>query len=559
MVRGRIVVTGIVTIAVLAGIVRKDSAAQAPDWTPVQGMALKDPAQVYPGKDGTVTVKLESKPATINVSGTPLGARPFGSDAPGPTSLDGPTIHVRPGGTIRVTFDNQLGGAAQSTDPPTNIHYHGLHVSPEHDSDNIFRTFDNGQTYKSVVEVTKDQPTGTYWYHVHFHGLSEGQLFGGLSGLLIIDGLSKHMPAEWRGLDQRQFALRDVQTSQGSIVTQNNISIPNPSTRLVNALYKPTFAMRQNHYELWRLANIGPNVFYKLQFRDRARSARHVRFAIIAEDGVPVWRVAQRDTLLLAPGKRFDVLLVAKRPGTYDLMSLQYAQRYVATPAQPPPVDTTALTPKPIPVEIVNGQKVPVDQTLATAKVVASKDPLTPATPLPQSLAPKEDFSDDPVSEARKRTFRFQYTPTGQPFQTMINDTVFSPYEMPMAAPVKDTVEQWTLINQTTDDHPFHIHVNGFQVISVNGKPYTAHGHQDVVNVPAQTLDETTHKLVDGRVVIRQKFKRFTGWFVFHCHILQHEDIGMMATVQVRDRATDPIEPPPEYRGPDPGHGGHAG
>jgi suppressor of ftsI len=124
---------------------------------------------------------------------------------------------------------------------------------------------------------------------------------------------------------------------------------------------------------------------------------------------------------------------------------------------------------------------------------------------------------------------------------------------MPMAAPVRGTLEEWTLVNQTTDDHPFHIHVNGFQVISVNGKRYRANGHQDIVNIPAQTLVDG--KLVDGKVVIRQRFKRFTGWFVFHCHILQHEDAGMMATIQVRKSRHDPIKPPPEYRhGHDMGH-----
>jgi FtsP/CotA-like multicopper oxidase with cupredoxin domain len=393
---------------------------------------------------------------------------------------------------------------------------------------------------------------GTYWYHVHLHGLSDGQVMGGLSGLLIVDGLSGLLPHAWQGIAQRQLALRDLQTTGGSIVDESGIVIPAPSTRLVDALYKPRFTMHENHYELWRLANIGPDVFYKLAFRNRAKPSSDVPFAVIAEDGVPVWKVAQHDTLLMPPGKRFDVLVVAKSPGTYDLMSLKYAQRYVAMPAAPQP--PTSLEPKPLPVEDVNGTRVAVDQTLATAKVLPSSGPVTPPGGLPHGLAPKEDFSHEHVPEASKRTFRFQYTAPDQiPFATMINDTVFSPYEMPMAAPVKDTLEQWTLVNQTTDDHPFHIHVNGFQVVSVNGRPYHAHGHQDIVNIPAQTLVDG--KLVDGKVVIRQKFKRFTGWFVFHCHILQHEDVGMMATIQVRNKASDPILQPPEYRGPDPGHG----
>jgi suppressor of ftsI len=543
--RGLTVVATAAALLMLGVAKGSDSAAQAPpDWKPVAGLPLKNPAQARPDASGTVRVKLTAAPQTIDVSGASLGARPFDTDVPGPTSLNGPTIHVSPGGTIKVMFANRLGAQI-----PTNIHYHGLHVSPRGVSDNIFRTFDAGKTYESVVHVPVHQQRGTYWYHVHLHGISEGQVMGGLSGLLVIDGLARLLPHAWRGVRQRQLALRDVQTSGNAIVAQDDIAIPGPSTRLVNALFRPRFTMHEDRYEMWRVANIGADVFYKLVFRNRERPESHARFAVIAEDGLPVWHVVKRDTLLVPPGKRFDVLVAAHDAGTYDLVSLRYAQRYVES-AGPPP----SLVPKPLPVEVVNGTRVPVDQTLATAHVLASSRTV-PDAPLPKRLAPREDFSHAHVSEAHKRTFRFQYTPASDPnFATLINETKFEPTEMPMAAPVRGTLEEWTLVNQTTDDHPFHIHVNGFQVISVNGERYRANGHQDIVNIPAQTLVDG--KLVDGKVVIRQRFRRFTGWFVFHCHILQHEDAGMMATIQVRKSRHDPVKPPPEYRdgGHDMGH-----
>jgi FtsP/CotA-like multicopper oxidase with cupredoxin domain len=521
-----------------------DSFAQTPPtWTPVAGLPLENPAQVRPDASGTVRVKLTAEPQMIDVSGAQLGARPFDSDAPGPTSLNGPTIHVSPGGTIKVTFVNRLG-----SDIPTNIHYHGLNVNPKGISDNIFRTFDDGKTYRSVVHLQDDQQRGTYWYHVHLHGLSEGQVMGGLSGLLVVDGLANLLPPAWQDVPQRQFALRDVQTSGNAIIPEEDIAIAAPSTRLVNALYQPTFTMRQNRYELWRLANIGADVFYKLVFRNRAQPERQAQFAVIGEDGIPVWDVDQYDTLLLPPGKRFDVLVAAPDAGTYDLMSVPYAQRYVQNP--PAPAPPTSLDPKPIPVQVVDGNRVPVEQTLATASVVPSST-TEPDAPLPRRLAPRRDFSDQHV--ARKRTFRFQYTPPSDPnFATMINGKPFEPTEKPMAAPVRGELEEWTLINQTTDDHPFHIHVNEFQVMSVNGEPYHANGRQDIVDIPAQTLVDG--KLVDGKVVIRQRYEKFTGWFVFHCHILQHEDAGMMATIQVRRSRRVPIQPPPEFR-----NGGHTG
>ena len=137
----------------------------------------------------------------------------------------------------------------------------------------------------------------------------------------------------------------------------------------------------------------------------------------------------------------------------------------------------------------------------------------------------------------------------------MINDQRFNEHSAPLANPVLGTVEEWTLVNDTLSDHPFHIHINGFQVISIDGKPYPSDGHQDTVNIPRQRLATVTvvehgksvHKeeLVPGKVVIRQRFADYTGWFVFHCHILAHEDTGMMATIQVRASAADPTTPPP--------------
>jgi suppressor of ftsI len=90
----------------------------------------------------------------------------------------------------------------------------------------------------------------------------------------------------------------------------------------------------------------------------------------------------------------------------------------------------------------------------------------------------------------------------------------------------------------TTEDHPFHVHVNDFQVMSVNGKPYHAVGLQDVVTIPHKVHGKA------GVVVIRMKFEDFTGHFVFHCHILAHEDAGMMMTVDVVKPGQKATPPP---------------
>src|SRR5205085_6523670 len=130
-----------------------------------------------------------------------------------------------------------------------------------------------------------------------------------------------------------------------------------------------------------------------------------------------------------------------------------------------------ALAPQPVPA---------TTETLATVTVEASSGQI-PA--LPTGLVPEDDLSKVTV-DASPPPYVFSYLT--KPFRAAINDQVFTEDMMPLAAPVLGTVEKWTLQNKTTDDHPFHIHVNGFQVMSVNGQPYVANGHQDTVNIPKQ-------------------------------------------------------------------------
>ena len=109
------------------------------------------------------------------------------------------------------------------------------------------------------------------------------------------------------------------------------------------------------------------------------------------------------------------------------------------------------------------------------------------------------------------------------------------------------TTEEWTLLNKTPMPHPFHIHVNPFQVMSINDVPYTAHSHEDVVSVPPRFNCDGAKppNCTPGKVVIRQRYEDFHGWFVFHCHILGHEDQGMMMNVQVL--APGDVEGPPPH------------
>lgn len=520
---------------------KKDVAKQ---WRPGPGGALTEPHQISSkvvNGERVLNVTLTAKTQPITVSGRRVGATAFdgkGNDPAFEPNLDAPTLNIEAGDTIKVKFVNELGGGRL-----TNIHYHGLQVSPLGHSDNVFRKMADGKTYESVVKVPKTHPAGTYWYHAHYHSDSDSQVMGGMSGLLIIKGSEERLPEAWRDVPQRQMALRDIQVPKGTTTIANNdqINPTEPSFRFVNALYEPTLKMKSNRYEIWRLANIGSDVFYEIALE------KH-KLAVIAEDGLPVWHVARKDKLLLPPGKRFDVLVRGGDKGTYKLLSMPHAQSA--------PLNE-------------NGVQVPLEvpkkaATLATLTVEQGSGPVSPAGPLPRSLSDRVPIRREEVNVVRKPfVFSYKTKAQGAPsFQAVIDNVQFDDRMIPPVSPVLNTVEEWRLVNATTDDHPFHIHVNDIFVVSVNGKHYPANSRQDTVIIPKQTQapskmvdgKEVPGALINGEVVIRTRFKEFTGWFVYHCHILSHEDIGMMATIQVRKNMRDPIEASPDADLPGPHH-----
>jgi suppressor of ftsI len=139
-----------------------------------------------------------------------------------------------------------------------------------------------------------------------------------------------------------------------------------------------------------------------------------------------------------------------------------------------------------------------------------------PADTLPTSLIPKRDLGNANIANHRVLNF----SSNDRDWIYTINKTVFDPSRIDIK-PKLGTVEEWKLVNldqiSSGNIHPFHINVNDFQVMSVNGKPYDAHGRQDTVVLPTE-----------GEVVIRILFDDFVGKSVFHCHLLFHEDFGIM-------------------------------
>ena len=368
-------------------------------------------------------------------------------------------------------------------DEGTNLHVHGLHVSPLNPGDNVLISIAAGESYTYEYDLPADHAPGTYWYHSHEHTVSEAQVFAGLSGTIVVEGLDDLLPAELRAVTHHTLGLKDVQIRDDGTIPSASIDSNASTTRLVNGQVQPVIAMRPGETQVWGLANTGADIFYRL-------SLGGASFTVLAEDGNPVASTRDEDELVLPPGKRFDVAVQAPTDGGdgFALSTLGYDQ---------------------------GGDQYP---EVLLASVDVSGAPIE-ALALPTFVGTFEDLRDADGAETRHFTFSEEDAEN----KFFINGEQFS-HDRVDTTVALGTVEEWTIANETTEQHPFHIHVDDFQVISVYGEDYDADGWQDTVILPP-----------GGEVVIRLAFRDFTGKFVYRCHILNHEDNGMMAVVEVVD------------------------
>lgn len=441
------------------------SPSQALSFT--QGSPLQEPAQMV-SHSGVLRVELVVERRQVDLGGHKLWALTYnGSYMP-------PTLRIHPGDKLDLTMRNTL-------NQYTNLHVHGLHVSPSGNADNIFIHINPGQTFHYSYQFPNTLRAGTYWYHSHADPISAPQVAGGMSGVLIVDGLQQYLPANLRNITEHVIGLKDFQV-QGDSVKTEGLHIGGATNRTVNGQLNPTVRIRPGETQLWRLANISANIYYNVHLRGQ-------QFHVIAHDGTPVDRIWTADSLLLAAGARFDVLVQGGPPGRTQLQTLPYSTG-------------------------PGGNSFP-QATLAT---LVSEGPSAHPTPLPtSSFAPTVDLSHEPI--AARRTIVFSENKDGTKF--FINGKQFDMNRVDIRSKL-NTVEEWTVRNDSNEEHSFHVHVNHFQLMSINGRPHEGHGLQDVASIPAK-----------GRFVIRIRFNTYTGKTVLHCHILNHEDAGMMAVLEI--------------------------
>jgi len=461
-------------------------------------------------------------------------------------SYPAPTLKVNRGDTLRITLLNELEGQAfealqipatpiyvdgvlvqppNLTEMPLNNHTHGLHVSPNFSSDNVLLSMPAGQGFVYEYKIDQAQPDGLYWVHPHNHMYSTEQVARGLSSMLIV-GTPDSSIVQLANLPERTMALQaqNVIPAAGSTPQAINGGTGNQLT--INGLVNPVITAQPGQTEVWNIANMTSGLTTQFSLKNTTTNTFQ-DIVVVAQDGVayntPVTLTAAQQAggtlLTLGTGGRYSILVTAPAVAGQSVRLQMNSQNNAG---------------------INNTYNV----TMTASGTLVSSLP-TPTVLTTTGYSAYTDLSTATVAENRTVTFTIDPNPAGNGgnSQFQINGEVFPNPQI--SQPMLNDVEEWTLINNSKVPHPFHYHVNDVQVMSMfvpsNNKNIgmvtvttPQQWYQDVVLVPAAQVDANGTVITPGRVVIRIKNLDFTGSFVYHCHILAHEDRGMMSlnTVQ---------------------------
>jgi FtsP/CotA-like multicopper oxidase with cupredoxin domain len=477
-----------------------------------------------------------------------------------------------------------------------NIHYHGTNTTPGCLGDNVVKTLINpGNTFSYNIQFPTNEPPGLYWYHPHVHGLAEAAVQGGASGAIVVEGINNVQPAT-AGLRQRILVIRDQLTSQGFAesaggteggipqgdLTVNNVSINTFTDQTTGVTtYTPAVVqMAPGGQEFWRVSNSASDAILDLQVRFNGVAQT---IQIVGIDGVPVnsqdgtqpGKLVAATHFLLPPAARVEFLVNAPPPNvhvaqlvtqnilsgplgddnpTRPLLSMQLASAVAnaSTNAAAPNAATNATTPP------ADGM-VPGFTALNTNQTLfGGIKNLTPALTRTVYFAEEQDGSGFFINASGCVTASGAQCAT-QPYAI---DTPFDNNNPPAIITTQGTVEKWIIQNRAQENHEFHQHQVHFLVLEQDN--FEANGSQQAPAIDGQFLDMVQVPFCNGpapavtktnptgndppacvdangnpvipypQVQVLVDFRGMDiGDFVFHCHILGHEDLGMMAIERV--------------------------
>ncbi|OXS82072.1 multicopper oxidase family protein [Kocuria marina] len=455
------------------------------------GRELVQP-EVLSSRDGALDLALEAAPARVRIGARTAHVQAFNG------SLPGPTLRVRGGDTLRVAMTNGL-------EAPTNLHVHGLHLSPEDNGDNPFVSIAPGDSFDYDFSLPDDHPPGTYWYHPHRHGHVADQLAAGLYGAIVVEDPDPVPVARERVLVVSDLTLDDS-GNLAEVSPPQRVMGREGETVLVNGQVRPRAGAAPGERELWRVVNACPARYLRLTLDGQT-------LRLLGRDVGRLPEPVELTEVTLAPGNRVE-LLVDTREGASTLTAA--------------PVDRGSM-------DGMMGGAMPgdgpgTDEPIELLTLEVTGDRAADAGPVPPGPVLR-DLREEPVAARRTLDFAMGMGMGGMmggmrgPGQMMsftIDGRPFDAERTDQRVRV-GTVEEWTLTNSSPMDHPMHLHVWPMQVVTEAGREVAAPRWLDVVNVPAF-----------GEVTVRVAFDDFAGRTVYHCHILDHEDLGMMGTLEAR-------------------------
>ena len=453
-------------------------------WSGARLAPVNAPPELSPPP---VLKNISSTPGTVEVTLTAEATRL--SLKPGVTSevfayngvSPGPTLEVNEGDRVIVHFRNTLA-------EPTTVHWHGIHLPADQDGSALNPVPAGGS--RDYVFTPQRGSAGTYWYHPHIHHATGYQIAKGLYGAIVVrapdDPLPKSITERLLILSDTRFApdgsidLPDKRSMQGRIDEENGRE---GDVFLVNGQVLPTISIKPGEVQRWRIINASAARVYRLAIPGQT-------FLHVGSDGGLFEKPIEVSELVLANSERVEILVKGTgAPGSRKTLQALPYDRYVP---QTRPKDW--------------------NQTRDLLTLQLSRQAVIAPPTVPQTLRRV------PVLDTTQATVRRVVSFS----QGMINNQHFDFARVDFTTRLGAT-EIWTIENLVGMDHPFHLHGFQFQVLERGGKPEPYRSWKDAVNVRRQ---ETV------RLIVR--FDDFPGKWMFHCHILNHEDQGMMGILEVK-------------------------
>jgi FtsP/CotA-like multicopper oxidase with cupredoxin domain len=428
----------------------------------------------------------------------------------------------------------------------TNLHFHGFNVSPVCHQDEVVKTtIEPNQAFEYKVEIPGGEPPGLYWYHPHVHMQSEDQVLSGLTGALVVEGIGK-FNEKAASLPERIFVLRDMkpqfEDKNCKECPAKDISINSVPIRYnQSGKYDPPaiIQMRTDQEQFWRVVNTAADTYFNLQV---SYDGTPQKLEIVGMDGVPInadldgkgQPKAKNTTMavksiLLTPGGRAEFIVKGPGPTVKDakLLTLNYDRN-----ADNDPQRTIATIP-------TRGASSRSSAESTTSNIESDVD-LTKVQG--DRFAGMKQLKSDKTrtiyfSQKETSTVKEFYITEDQPINT---PQIYKMDRIDIQKVKEGTTEDWTIENRSEEAHAFHIHQIHFLVLE-SGEAREVGMLRDTINLPA--WDEKKNPNKYPSVKLRMDFRgikqepgitSIAGTFVFHCHILEHEDGGMMGNIQVQ-------------------------